>query len=151
MIIALVMVALIAAGGAVALDSGTERAAAEQTVTNESFTSDAGTVTLAESNREVFYANETRVFAVPNNTAVAAEIQPAGNYSFDSADGTLEVAPNSTLANASAARVTYSFDEPTGAQAVTNDAAGLVLGPLSRGVIIAIGLAVVLSVLRVFS
>jgi type II secretory pathway pseudopilin PulG len=151
MIIAVVMVALIAAGGAVALDSGTERAAAEQTITNESFTSDAGTVTLAESNREVFYQSGPSVYAVPNGATNVTAFDQSGNYSFDTTTGTLDVEANSPLANASDASVTYSFGDPSEAQAVTNDAAGLVLGPMSQGIIIVVGLALMLSALRMFS
>lgn len=145
--IVIVVVAVLAAGGAIAMDDATEDTTSLTTVENESFTPENGSNDLENSNLEgAYYGNESTV-TVYNNSSV---VEPSGNYSWQQSNGTVDVENQSYLDNRSSANISYEYREPSERKLALVRIMSVALGPLAEGLIIVMGLALVLVSLRAF-
>ncbi len=147
LLIVLVIVALLATGGAIALDSATQDATNTTTVNNESFSPTNGINTLQHSNQEGAYYGASDTVTVYNNSSV---VDPSGNYSWVQDNGTLDVVNNSYLSNRSSAAVSYEFQQPSESQLALVRLFAVFSGPVAEGLIIVLGLSLVLGALRAF-
>lgn len=92
----------------------------ETTIENETFTvTNGATIKLAESNRDVIYNDTVTVKNVssPNDTVV----EPAGNYTWHTSNGTITINATSTLNDGGTAGIDYTFWVPSNSQTYVRD------------------------------
>lgn len=102
-----VLVAVVMATGALAIQQATAAQGARTTVENESITPSAGQLALDHSNqaRTVYPRNDT----ITITDSTGDTVQESGNYSWLKPNGTLDIETGSYLAGESSANVTYSY------------------------------------------
>lgn len=104
-----------------------EGAGESYTVTNETFTSDPGNVTLLEeSNRTGAYYADSRDVAVYNITASGdVELEAGVDYKWIADNGTIKSLSGGALDPATDAQISYSFQQTTAEQRELTNLIGL--------------------------
>jgi len=120
-VLVLVMVVLLALGGALAIQpqyqAAVEGANNATTVDNETVNTSTGVKQLAESNQDVVYQDTDAVVVRQNNTTYVA----SGNYTWYTSNGTIEILSSTTLDQNNTANVTYGYTVPGGEQELARD------------------------------
>lgn len=144
---ALVAIAVLLMAGVGAVQSGYRSSVSEsqpeQTVTNETFlVSHGSTITLAESNRDDdVYVTESEVTVRQNNQTYP----PAGNWSWNRGNGTLDIVSGSGLTNGNNATVTYGYHAPTNEQQLARDVTLVPVEVLGGDLVFLLGLFVFMA------
>jgi hypothetical protein len=108
MVVAVVILVLLGAFGALSFQASLESGGQTQVVTNETFTPDASNITtLSESDRDdVVYARDRAVTVRDSN---GTEMQPGSDYEWRRSNGSLRTVAGGDLDGEPSANITYSY------------------------------------------
>lgn len=136
-VVALLALVILSIGGVYATQAALENAGEDHTVTNETWTPDAGNVTtLEESNRDGAYYNTNVTVYDENGT----EMDAGTDYEWFVGNGTVKALVGGDLEGDADATITYKFQQTTEEQRAL--AATLAEIPGMLGLILPVGLVV---------
>lgn len=109
-IIAALAIAILAIVGSVALEAALENAGEDNTISNETWTPNAGNVTeLDDSNRNgAYYSHNVSVY-----DSTGTEVAPGDDYEWFTGNGTVKAVTGGALDGESSANITYSYQQTT--------------------------------------
>lgn len=136
-VVAILALVILAMGGVVATQGALENAGEDRYVTNETWTPDAGNVTvLNESQRKGAYYSENATVYDENQT----EMDAGTDYEWFSENGTVKAVVGGGLDGDSEATISYAFAQTTAEQ--RGIARGLSNIPSMLGLVAPLGLVV---------